>query len=160
MVVEVVGISAMAKRGRMFVGLMFAASAATFGTPIAETIGDHTTCITVSAIMGPPPLSKREVQAVANYIESALWLIDQTHAANGVPAILSRMSDHGRSHIVFAVAQRRREHPEETLLASTNAVYDGLKYAAWVACGQNGGSNRSRLALGSKRSSLQLLRSW
>ncbi len=127
MVVEVVGISAMAKRGRMFVGLMFAASAAAVGTAIAQTIGDHTRCITVSAIMGPPPFSKREVQAVVDYVENELWLIDQTHAANGVPAILSRMSDHGRSHIVFAVAQRCREHPEETLLASTNAIYDGLK---------------------------------
>ncbi len=117
----------MAKRGRMFVGLMFAASAAALGTAIAETIGDHTTCITVSAILGPPQFSKREVQAVLNYVETELWLIDQTHAANGVPAILSRMSDHGRSHIIFAVAERCREHPEETLLASTNAVYDRLK---------------------------------
>ncbi len=124
--VEVVGISAMAKRGRMFVSLMFAASTVALGMAVAGTIGDHTTCITVSAIMGPPPFSKREAQAVANYVETELWLIDHTRAANGVP-VLSRMSDHGRSYIVFAVAERCREHPEETLLASTSAVYDRLK---------------------------------
>ncbi len=116
----------MAKRGWMFVGLMLAASAAALGMAVAETIGDHTTCITISAIMGPPPLNKREVQAVGNYVEIEIWLIDQTRAAKGGPAILARMSDHGRSHMVYAVAERCREHPEETLLASTNAIYDEL----------------------------------
>ena len=116
----------MAKRGWMFVGLTLAVSIAVLGMATAETIGDHTTCMTISAIMGPPPLNKREVQAVANYVETELWLIDQSRAAKGLPAILARISDHGRSHMVYAVAERCREHPEETLLASTNAIYDEL----------------------------------
>ncbi len=100
---------------------------ATLGSAIAEPIGNQTTCMTVSAIMGPPQLSKREVDAVAKYVEAALMMIDEAHVANGEPSILARISEHGRGNIVAAVADRCREHPEETLLASVMAVYDGLK---------------------------------
>ena len=92
---------------------------------IAETIGDHTTCMTISAIMGPPPLNKREVQAVANYVETELWLIDQSRAAKdslrSSPAYLTTAA---ATWSMRSPAMPRA--PRETLLASTNAIYHEL----------------------------------
>ena len=60
--------------------------------------------------MGPPQLSKGEVEGFAKYIEVALLMIDQTHVANGEPSIVVRISEHGRNNMVAAVANRCREH--------------------------------------------------
>jgi len=62
------------------------------------------------AIMGPPQLSKGEVEGLAKYIEVALLMIDQAHVANGEPSIVVRISEHGRNNMVAAVANRCREH--------------------------------------------------
>ncbi len=109
-----------------FAGIMLAANA-TLGIAIAEPIGNQMTCMTVSAIMDSPQLSKRDAESVAKYVEAALMMIDLAHVANGEPSILVRISEHGRSNMVAAVASRCREHPGETLLDSVMAVYDGLK---------------------------------
>ncbi len=116
----------MAKRAGIFIGLALGASAV-FGVAIAEPIGEQTTCMTVSAIMDSPRLSKREAQSLANYIEAALMMIDQAHIAKGEPSILARIAEHGRSDTLATVAKRCREYPGETLPASVMAVYDSLK---------------------------------
>lgn len=113
---------AMAKQAWIFVGLGLAGS---LGVAVAEPIGNQTTCMTVSAIMESPRLSKPETQSIANYVEAAMMMIDQAHVAER--SILARISEHGPGNTVAAVAKRCQEHPEETLLASIMAIYDGLK---------------------------------